>query len=279
VRGFKDDDDYSRVVLTPLEGDRSRVNTQLVCERVYFAAKRGLCLKTKTPSKFGDIVVGRSGYEATITGPALAPRRRVRLSGIPSRARISPDGRYGATTVFVTGHSYAEDNFSTQTVLIDMDRGKVLSDLEKDFTTFRDGKQIKEIDFNFWGVTFAKRTGRFYATLGTGGRTYLIEGDVKARQARVLHEDVECPSISPDNTRVAYKKRVDGGWRLQVLDLETMIETPLAEKRSVDDQVEWLDDENILYGLSRDTWVLPADGSGSARKFLSRGLSPAVVRG
>lgn len=32
-----------------------------------------------------------------------------------------------------------------------------------------------------------------------------------------------------------------------VLDLATMQETPLAEKQSVDDEVEWLDNEHILY--------------------------------
>jgi hypothetical protein len=280
VRGPADDDAYARVALSRVEGGRERVTTSLQCERVYYAAGRGLCLKALTPSRFGDLVVGRSRYEATITGPNFAPRHDVKLSGLPSRARISPDGRLGATTVFVTGHSYAdEDSFSTQTVLLDMKSGKVLSDLEKDFRVIKDGKRIKEIDFNFWGVTFANRRNLFYATLGTGGKTYLLEGDVRRREARVLRERVECPSISPDNTRIAYKWREGKEWRLHVLDLSTMRDVALGENRSVDDQVEWLDDENILYGLERDTWVIPADGTGAPRKFISRGLSPAVVRG
>jgi hypothetical protein len=33
------------------------------------------------------------------------------------------------------------------------------------------------VDINFWGVTFARAPGRFYATLGTKGHTYLVEGD------------------------------------------------------------------------------------------------------
>jgi hypothetical protein len=94
----------------------------------------------------------------------------------------------------------------------------------------------------------------------------------------VLHENVECPSISPDNTRIAYKKWLGNRWRLHVLDLKTMQETPLAEERPVDDQVEWLDNNRILYGMSPDTWVVPADGGGAPRKFLSDALSPAVVR-
>ena len=57
-----------------------------------------------------------------------------------------------------------------------------------------------------------------------------------------------------------------------------MEETPLAEERPVDDQVEWLDNKNVLYGLSADIWTVPADGKGAPRKFLSKALSPAVVR-
>lgn len=272
VRGRAGDGEYAHVALAALdEAARTRTRTKLVCERVYFAADRGLCLT----SRQGLL---QTGYQIRITGPDFKPRRELRLTGIPSRARISPDGRYGATTGFLTGHSYADENFSTQTVLIDMRRGKVLADLEKDFTVTRDGKRIKDIDFNFWGVTFARRPGRFYATLRTGETTYLLEGDIRTRRARVLHENVECPSISPDSTRLAYKKWLGDRWRLHILDLATMKETPLAEERPVDDQVEWLDNENVLYGLSPDIWTVPADGNGTPRKFLSKALSPAVVR-
>ena len=53
--------------------------------------------------------------------------------------------------------------------------------------------------------------------MATGGKTYLIEGSVAERTARVLHENVECPSLSPDGTRIAYKSRTDSDdvpWRL-----------------------------------------------------------------
>jgi hypothetical protein len=272
VGGRAGDNTYAHVALAsvdkPAEG---RETTRLVCERVYFAAARGICLV----SRQGLI---ENGYDVTITGPDFKRRRKLQLPGIPSRARISPDGRYGATTGFVTGHSYASDDFSTKTVLIDMARGKVVADLEKDFTVIRNGERVKAVDFNFWGVTFARASGRFYATLRTGEKTYLLEGDIRSRQARVLHENVECPSISPDNTRVAYKKWLGDHWQLHVLDLATMKETPLSEKRPVDDQVEWLDDKRVLYGLSGDTWVVSADGGGSPQKFLAKALSPAVVR-
>jgi uncharacterized repeat protein (TIGR01451 family) len=58
-----------------------------------------------------------------------------------------------------------------------------------------------------------------------------------------------------------------------------MAETPLAESRSIDDQIEWLDDQRVLYGDEEgDLWALPADGSGAPRKFMSKASSPAVVR-
>ena len=48
----------------------------------------------------------------------------------------------------------------------------------------------------------------------------------------MIHENVECPSLSPDGTRIAYKKRdrLDPApWQLTVLDLATMRETPLGD--------------------------------------------------
>jgi hypothetical protein len=278
-RGDVGDEIHGRVALASLrEPGGGRITTDIGCDRVYFIAERGLCLQSVAQHRIADLVVGQPVNKVRIMGPKLQPRHELELQGAPSRARISPDGRYGSATVFVTGHSYAQGGFSTRTVLIDMDRGKILADLEKDFTVTRNGRRIDEIDFNFWGVTFARRPGRFYATLGTRGKTYLLEGDVRARTLRVMKENVECPSISPDNTRLAYKLRVGDRWRLQVLDLATMTATPTAEERSVDDQVEWLDDDRILYGHENDTWVVPAGGGGGPRRFLAGALSPAVVR-
>ena len=53
------------------------------------------------------------------------------MPGVPSRARVSRDGRLAAVTTFVTGHSYATPGqFSTAATLIDVRRGKVIGDLE-----------------------------------------------------------------------------------------------------------------------------------------------------
>lgn len=189
--------------------------------------------------------------------------------------------------MFVTGHSYAAPGtFSTQTTLYDMSTGELLGDLEH-FEVFKDGSQTEAPDFNFWGVTFANQPGRFYATLGTAGHTYLVRGDVETLRMEVLQDGVECPSLSPDNTRIAFKQRVASGlgpveWRPAVLDLATLEDHPLAEDRNVDDQIEWLDNDTVLYAVDTgfggpSTWSAPADGTGEPRLFLRHADSPAVL--
>jgi hypothetical protein len=96
--------------------------------------------------------------------------------------------------------------------------------------------------------------------------------------------------LSPDGTRIAFKNHGDlppGQWRLAVYDLRSGAETLLAETHTVDDQVEWLDDHTILYGLPRttsagaatsDIWAVPSDGSGTPRTLVADAWSPAVVR-
>jgi hypothetical protein len=267
-------DDYAHVAVAAAgSAAQRRAITPLVCERVYFAARRGLCLVTEQGTD-------DPAFKALIVDQALRVRGELALAGVLSRARVSPDGRYGATTAFVIGHEYAHKQFSTDTVLIDMAKGKRIADLEQ-FDVSRDGHRVRAVDRNFWGVTYARDSDRFYATMRTGGRSWLIEGSVSRRTARVLHLNVECPSLSPDGTRVAYKKRADDSeapWRLHVLDLRTMKETALAERRSVDDQPEWLDDDTVLYGFDGAVWSAAADGGGAPRKLLADALSPAVLR-
>jgi hypothetical protein len=265
---------YAQVAVVPAaDPSAERTLSGLTCERVHYAAGRGLCLVPE----YG--VVTR--YWALIFDENYQTLSRIALDGPPTRTRVSPDGRYGAATVFVFGHSYADANFSTTTLLIDVASGGVMGNLE-DFTTRRDGQVIAADDFNFWGVTFsAADSDTFYATLRTAGQTYLVKGSVTARTMETLHQNVECPSLSPDGTRIGYKRLTEGlvgQWRLHVLDLATMAETPLAETRNIDDQVEWLDNETLLYADGESIWSVPADGSGSPSLLIADGLSPAVVR-
>jgi hypothetical protein len=261
-----------QVGVAPVGGGPATLSA-LRCERVYFSGGSGLCVARG--SGFA------AGYRVRVFGPDLRVRHELDVAGIPSRARVSRDGRLGAVTMFVTGHAYATaGSFSTQTTLIDLRNGQDLGQLE-DFTVSRAGRVVTAVDMNFWGVTFAPGGDRFYATLATGGRTYLVRGSIGDRSLRTLHENVECPSLSPDGTRIAYKKRAGSGdkpWRLTVLDLDTMRETPLAETSGFDDQAEWLDDGHVLYGLDGEIRVVPADGGGAPRRYRATADSPAVVR-
>lgn len=271
-------DHRGQVAIAPLSSagraETADTLTPLSCDRVAFAGGRGICLTRSRGFA--------AGYHAAIFGPNLQVTHTVPVEGIPSRARVSPDGRYGAMTLFVAGHAYAAPGtFSTQTTIIDMADGRKLADLEKGFTVYRGSQQVTAVDVNYWGVTFANDGDTFYATLATGGKTYLLRGSIRRRLARTIHENVECPSLSPDGTRIAYKKRTGSSsapWHLTVLDLKTMRETPLAEPRSVDDQVMWLDDQHVLYGTGGAVWETAADGTGRPSRYLAHGDSPAVVR-
>jgi hypothetical protein len=276
-------DTYGRLVFVPLNHpNASSAVSDMRCDRVHFAAGRGVCLTARR----GVFTT----YEAIVFDAAFKPLFTVPLRGTPSRVRVSADGRVAAMTVFVSGHSYATSGFSTHTSIIDLWTGDVIApDLEK-FTLWRDGGRLQAVDLNFWGVTFSHDHQRFYATLGTGGRTYLIEGEIATQTAWVRHSELECPALSPDNTRLAFKKRVGSAWgpiswRLAVLDLTTQQEWLLAETRSIDDQAEWLDDASVLYALPdqtarsavMNTWVVPADGSGEPRLFVAHAYSPVVI--
>ncbi len=278
------DENYGKLAFVSLTNLNSPqfVDT-LSCEVVYFANGSGICLQANR----GVLTT----YAATLFDSKFATRATFPLHGGPSRARVSPDGKIAALTVFLSGHGYASLDFSTETLLVDTASGKVIASLENDIKVTRDGKPFEAKDFNFWGVTFTSDSKNFYCTLSTAGAHYLIKGDIAARSAVVVHENVECPSLSPDGTRVGYKKRfvTDGRliWQLYVLDLATQRETPLAEKRSLDDQIEWLDNDHILYTVSdnpggssgtTNVWKADADGKGTPAMFLPKAYSPSVVR-
>ncbi|WP_171171439.1 TolB-like translocation protein [Streptomyces sp. I05A-00742] len=245
------------------------------CLRFHSADGTGVCLQAVRGAL-------RDTYRAIVLDARLRERHRYGLAGIPSRARVAPGGRVVAWTVFVSGDSYAGSAFSTRTSILDTRTGHLDHTLES-YRFFLDGREHRAADLNVWGVTFAD-DDHFYATVATGGRTYLARGDRSGKTLRSLHTNVECPSLSPDGTRVAYKKRVEGAssdapWRLYVLDLRTLRETATAEHRNVDDQAVWRDGHTLVYSLpgdyGSDLWTVPADGSGRPRTLMAAALAPA----
>lgn len=252
-----------------------RTISEIECVRAYAAGGTGVCLSPES----------QWAYRLVVLDERLGETRSFAIPGLPNRARVSASGRMVGWTTFVGGDSYNSGGFSTRTGILDTRTGTLVNSLEE-FAVTRDGRSFRSVDANFWGVTFSGDDNTFYATMSAGGRRYLIRGDFAARTAGTLRENVECPSLSPGGTRIAFKSAIDGdptrGWRLSVLDLATMATTPLAETNSVDDQAAWLDDSTVAYTLRQadgrpDVWSVPADGSGSPRLLVPEAESPAAL--
>jgi hypothetical protein len=248
------------------------------CNRVYAAAGTAICLRPDGPL---------TTYQVAILGRHLEERDSYPMVGVPNRARVSPDGRLVTWTAFVTGDSYNGGQFSTRVGVLDTSTGDVVADTLESYDLTRDDRPYQAADINYWGVTFAPGGRTFYATMSTAGHRYLVQGDFQQHTVRTLAENVECPSLSPDGTRIAFKQAVGGdpakGWRPAVLDLATRHPTVLAETRSVDDQIAWLDENTVIYALHRDAdradvWSLPADGSGAPALLIPDAESPAPIR-
>ena len=262
--------------VSTVDGGKREV-TDESCDRSYTAAGTTSCLRPAGPLKATELAVLDS---------SLREKRVVPLTGFPNRTRVSPSGRMVAWTLFVDGHSYAANGFSTETGILDTASGTLVRSLEE-FSATVDGKPHQAADINFWGVTFVD-DNRFYATMSTGGHRYLVEGDFTARTVRTLADNVECPSLSPDGRRIAYKAAVDGdpnrGWRLSVMDLTTGTITPLSETRSIDDQPAWLDNATVAYATqlpdgTNEIWSARTDGTGTPARLVVGANSPAPLGG
>lgn len=288
------DQEYGVVAEVPLSDPGGpRTFTGVSCDRVYAVATGASCLRTDrgVVTTFEQADLDADWHQLAESG----------LPGIPSRTRLSDDGTLVASTSFVTGDSYLTIGFSTRTEIhrFGSNGGGARSgqhsdetsygDLER-FTLIMDGKQVAPVDRNVWGVTFAADDNTFYATVAAGGQTHLASGDLTTRTLTTIADHVECPSLSPGGTRLAFKERGDDAdgtwWTPAVLDLATMQRTVLSgETRNIDDQIAWLDDDTLLYGLARDgepsvtdVWSLDTDPAATPQLFLEQAWSPAVIR-
>lgn len=274
-------DEYHLAEVPAADADVVPDLSALKCERAYAAAKTVVCLAMGSAL---DATQYAKVYQDASGTPKLV--NQIALPGNPSRARVSADGELVSWTVFVSGDSYSGPQFSTRTGFYDLKTGTVVQSLET-FTATVNGKIYHAVDINYWGITFASDDVHFYVTMGSAGQTWLMRGDLATHTLTSVISNVECPSLSPDGTRIAFKKRVSSSlsapWRLYVLDLATLKETPLAETRSIDDQAAWLDDDTVMYQVPQpggyDIWAVPADGTGTPRMLIHNGNSPAAVGG
>ncbi|MEU4443461.1 hypothetical protein AB0K14_08265 [Actinosynnema sp. NPDC050801] len=268
-------DGRGRVEQVRLADPTARGATPLTCRRVYRDGGTTVCLTLAGPGPTFAAEVSRDG----------AVTRTVPLPGVPSRAKVSASGQVVTWTSFVTGDSYAvPGGFSTRTGFLDLRTGEAVESLEG-FTAVVDGRPHTAQDVNYWGLTVAADDRTFYATLASAGYTYLVKGDLVDRRLESLRRDAECPSLSPDGTKVAYKKRIGrlGPWELAVLDLKTGEERRLPGTAGVDDQATWLDDDRLAFAaVPKDAklasiHVVPADGSADAVLLISDASSPSPI--
>ena len=264
------------VALVPDDPRANSIASSMHCLRVYTSVGTTICMHVGG--------VGQA-YVADVIGPSGQTVRSVPLPGVPSRARVSPSGHLVAWTSFVTGDSYSvPGGFSTRTGILDLRTGELIESIEG-FAAEVDGHKVTAPDMNYWGVTFAADDRTFYATLASANRTWLVQGDLVGKTVRGIHRDVECPSLSPDGTRIAFKKRSSrlGPWTLTVLDLATRTETSLPGTVGVDDQAEWLDDSRLVFGVPGSSgraatlFVVAADGSATATVLAREAASPTLA--
>ena len=253
----------------------ARTQTELACQRFYAAGGTSVCLKLSGPGPTYAAEVSRGGK----------PIKTVPLPGIPSRAKVSQSGNVVSWTSFVTGDSYSvPGGFSTRTGYFDVRTGETVESLEH-FAATVEGAPLTASDANYWGLTVGSDDRTFYATLASGGFTWLVKGDLVNKSVTSLRRDAECPSLSPDGTKVAYKKRIGrlGPWDLAVLDLATNTEKRLPGTAGVDDQATWLTATELAFAaVPKDAklpavHVVPVDGSADARVLIADATSPSPV--
>lgn len=257
------------VYVDPAGRVRQAGRTGPACQRVDVAAGTLVCLRATAVPAQSEIVVFDAAGE----------RLRLDAWGTPSRARVSPSGKVVMWTVFRAGDSYlgGVGTFSTTAGIYDLERGAHYGSLE-DFQLMVDGVENTADDVNYWGITFTRDDRTFYATASSGGKTWLVRGSVDTKVLTSVRENVECPSLSPDGRKIAYKHRSGDQWRLHVLDVASGTEVALAEEKHVDDQPQWLDDSWVAYARDKGIWKVPASGGGRPELVRPDAASPAVAR-
>lgn len=231
-------DEYGLAGYIDRSGER-QIISDLACDRLDWNANGGICLSATAG-------LNGSGRALVLDG-SMTPISRFGVNK-PSRAAASPDGAVVAWTGFTLGHSYlAAGEFATTTQLISVER-KIAADLETIFATYRDDELMDDEERNFWGVSFVD-SDLFYATVGVAGETMIVEGRVSTSRMDVVIENASCPEVSPDGKTVVAKEQRGDRFQLVAIDVATGSRRDLGETRSVDDQVEWADDSNILYAI------------------------------
>ena len=276
-RALAPPDVYGRVALASLSPEPEARTSMLQCARLHYAGGGGLCAAQESAR-------GAVRNVVYVFDPMLRRTRRVALDGIPTRLRVSPSGRIGAITSYSEEETDAGERLVTRTRIVDMRRGEVTADLGEFHV---DNLHLPPIrgHVDVAGVAFERGDDRFFATLATETERYLVAGSLRERRLTAIRTGVASEGLSPDGRRLAVKRLLPerGRWQLAVIDLSTWQEHDLLQgPRSVDDQVDWLDDEHVMYhdadGEGTALWMLPVDGNNGPRVLLKDAYSGAVQR-
>jgi hypothetical protein len=267
------DAQYAQTAVVPLDAPAEmRVYTGLVCERVSFAAGHGICLAAKSDAD--------TTYYARLFGSDFIPTAAIQLDGTPTYAAVSPDGTLAAASVLLAPVTEINRLPPSKTIVINTSSATPAADLDT-FDLLRDGQPVPHTTLDLWGMTFKADGDGFFASIRLSGNVFLIEGSLRDHSMTVREPGVSAPSLSAGGDQIAYARLISSvgpTWRFHVLDLGSGADTELAETRSIDDQMTWIDKDRVAYGLSTDTWIVNADGTGTPAPFLFDGLSTSVVR-
>jgi hypothetical protein len=269
-------DAHGRVTMRGLAPDAQPLVSALTCSRLHYAGGRGLCAAQE--QRASDVL-----NVAYVFDERMTIGRRFVLSGVPTRLRVSPNGRFGAITTYGEQETSRGERLATHTGLLDLQSGQSLGDVG-DFRLDNRGPAI-ERPFDVASVAFEADGERFFATLSTDRERYLVAGSQRERRLTVIRAGVASEALSPNGHRLVIKRLLPerGFWQLAVIDLRTWTEHDLRQgPRSVDDQVEWLDNEHVMYhdvdGESTALGMLPIDGVNGPRLLVKTAYSGVVQR-
>ncbi len=272
---------------------KTRTATIMHCERVHMGGASIFCFGMPKGLNGVPDQTPDTHKQYQILNYALKPRTQNNFDGsfLVSRARMSSDGLFAASTVFTKGDSYMPGmtaQISTRAHIYSVASKTPVPDLER-WAIFNKGQPLMPMGLNVWGVTFdPKNSALFYATVMAQNNIYLVKGNVNSRNMEVIAADIECPSFSPDGTRLAFKQRKTlGGWNAAVYTIQTGKITVFEAPYSVDDQIEWLDNQTLVFekktitAASATVDLMVRDAQNPtlpARLWLANAGSPTFVR-
>ena len=205
----------------------------------------------------------------------------VRLPGLPSRARVSPDGRYGSVTAFVSGHSYAQGH------VLDPDdhhrpgppegsrRRRDLQDAQRRQAHGLVGPQRlgRHVRRHPAGASTRPRrpTARRISSRATSpaARPTRCARTSSARRCR--------PTARASPTRRSWARRPAPGSCTCSTSRRCATRRCRSRARSTT-RSNGSTTRRVLYAVDGDVWVADADGGGRPRRFIAHAESPVVVR-